>query len=124
MDDIIRDSHIGRASDKVKNKWLDTLNTYGIRPVRLEAISNTNKDDINELNILKDAPLVREAWEFIKDLGRYTRKDSCELICQKEEEMIVILIKFSTQKVGEGSLEKRDLVAGSKEEKMSVNIKI
>jgi hypothetical protein len=51
--DIIRESHKGRANDKVNRRCLEALNIYGIRPIKLINITKINKGETREDNPFK-----------------------------------------------------------------------
>src|SRR5277367_75246 len=51
--DRINVNHIGNPIDMVKIKWLDKLNVYGIRPVRLIIIIDAKIGVINEPDPLR-----------------------------------------------------------------------
>ena len=100
----IRASHSGRASAKVKNRCLDTLNTQGSRPVKFVEIRIINTVDKIEVRPLRFAPNVRETCSIITDFGKARICDKRDGCSHKEAEISNRIEKFEAQKIGVGKV--------------------
>jgi len=65
--DIIIDNHRGRPNLRVKIRWLDKLNVYGINPIKLMKIIMVNRGVISDLNPFRLYINVRLSWIKIKE---------------------------------------------------------
>lgn len=116
--DRIIDNHKGRPSLKVKIRWLDKLNVYGIRPRRLIKIMIVNRGVTIELIPLRLYINVRDSWTKIKEcIGDKSAVFRDDLI-QNIDCIIKIIDMFKHRNsVVDGIIELK--VKGSNEEKMS-----
>lgn len=61
--EIIRDSQRGIPRDKETAKWLVTLKTYGIKPLKFMRIKNINRPVIILINPPMFIPNDRKTWD-------------------------------------------------------------
>lgn len=123
IEDRIKLNQIGMARAIVKNRCLVVLNTYGKRPVRLVERIKINSAVRRVENPFKCAPVVRFTWEDIISLGNIISWFSLLGWAQKVEVRVSKKRRFVLQNNGEGSVLNIVVVAGSKDEKISVSIK-
>ena len=122
VEEITIESHRGNPNDKVKIRCEEKLKIYGIRPNKFTKIKKINKKEIIKESPFRENPFLRVIWENIKFKGDITILRWVGRETQKEEEKIMKKEKRKTQNI-KGSINKM-LMAGSKEEKISVIIKI
>lgn len=62
--------HRGSPSDRVKMRWLDVLNEYGISPIRLIMMMDLNRGAIKSLSPFRWSEKVRFNWDMMVLMNR------------------------------------------------------
>lgn len=121
-DDNINASQEGSPREAVKIRCLETLKVYGISPIRFVVIIRINRVEMVAFHPVSAWPDARASWWVMSVRGIVMIQKVCDGASQKVDERGSSsgMIKSHRGGVGKG-----DNVArwGSKEEKMSVNIK-
>lgn len=72
--EIMRESQRGSPRENLTARWLVTLKTYGIRPIKFKRISKRNKLETTLMNPPSLMPKDRVSWAVIIDFGVLIRK--------------------------------------------------
>ena len=119
MEDKIKDSHSGSASDNVNKIWDLILKTQGKRPARFTKIKVIKSAGVNDTSPLIEAAGALEICreEVLRVRVIKNVRDGRD---QKDENKTIIATKAPQKSMG--LREYKELHAGSKDEKISINM--
>lgn len=120
----IKLNHSGSPSTRVNIRCLVVLKTYGKRPKRLRMINNKNKGVKIDGNPFRLTLNVREICELITSVGKVGSQEYRFIATHRVGWRRVIENRERAQNANGDNDEYMEQVEGSKEEKMSVIIKI
>lgn len=121
--EIINLSQRGSPKDSVKIKWEEELKTYGITPIKLIVVIKMYRATRRVVRPFRFVVEVRLPCWFIISVGIDKSQNSCLGEAQNKGCRNARVIKLIAQNII-GEKLKMEVVAGSKEEKISTIIKV